>query len=162
MLYTIIIQNMKGVRQLGSVLKSVQLTAELLKKATIPIILCAYSARIAQLIDNGRYNNINLNIELAEALLRLPPSQRSKRANDEIMNLISKCSDSILLTDYEILFDPRYDLDVIKVFNEISRRQKVVVKWRGTFNGNYLEYATPEHQDYHSFRIADYDIICVN
>ena len=93
--------------------------------------------------------------------MKYPAEQRPQRANDEVMSIISQCNAPILLEDYEILFDPRYDIDAIKVFTELSRRQKVVVKWCGKLNGNSLEYATPDDKDYHSFKIQDYDIICV-
>ncbi len=112
-------------------------------------------------MESGKFVPLNLNIKLAEALLKIPQSQRSRKANDEIMKIVSECHDPTFLEDYEILFDPRYDIDAIKVFIEISRRQKVVVKWRGRLNGNSLEYAAPEYSDYHSFRIQDYDITCV-
>lgn len=78
-----------------------------------------------------------------------------------MMSIVSQCKAPTLLEEYEILFDPRYDVDAIKVFTELARRQKVVVKWCGRLNGNSLEYATPDDKDYHSFRIQDYDIICV-
>lgn len=137
------------------------LNTNVLKKATTPIILCSFSNRVAKLMESGKFVPLNLNIKLAEALLKIPQSQRSRKANDEIMKIVSECHDPTFLEDYEILFDPRYDIDAIKVFIEISRRQKVVVKWRGRLNGNSLEYAAPEYSDYHSFRIQDYDITCV-
>ena len=146
---------------MGSIINVSKLREDLLKKATTPIILCSFPNRIAKLIEGGQYNPLNLNVKLAEALLKFPESQRSQKANDEIMKIVSQCHAPVFLADYEILFDPRYDIDSIKVFTEISRRQKVVVKWCGRLNGNSLEYATPEYRDYHSFRIQDYDITCV-
>ena len=137
------------------------LNTNVLKKATTPIILCSFSNRVAKLMESGKFVPLNLNIKLAEALLKIPQSQRSRKANDEIMKIVSECHDPTFLEDYEILFDPRYDIDAIKVFIEISRRQKVVVKWCGRLNGNSLEYAAPGYKDYHSFRIQDYDITCV-
>lgn len=146
---------------MGVTINVSMLNTNVLKKATTPIILCSFSNRVAKLMESGKFVPLNLNIKLAEALLKIPQSQRSRKANDEIMKIVSECHDPTFLEDYEILFDPRYDIDAIKVFIEISRRQKVVVKWRGRLNGNSLEYAAPEYSDYHSFRIQDYDITCV-
>ena len=112
-------------------------------------------------MESIQYTQLNLNIKLAEELVEYPSEQRPLRANDEVMSIISRCNGLTLLEDYEILFDPRYGIDAIKVFIELARRQKVVVKWCGRLNGNSLEYATPEYTDYHSFRIQDYDITCV-
>lgn len=137
------------------------LNADVLKKANTPIILCSFPNRVARLMDHGRYVSLNLNIKLAEALVKFPKLQRSKRASDEVMTIVSQCHMPTFLEDYQILFDPRYNIDAIKVFTELSRRQKVVVKWCGRLNGNLLEYGTPEYKDFRSFRIQDYDITCV-
>lgn len=146
---------------MGAVISLSTLSKEMLRKATAPIILCSFPNRVARLMEGSQYTLLNLNIRLAEELVKYPAEQRPQRANDEVMSIISQCNAPILLEDYEILFDPRYDIDAIKVFTELSRRQKVVVKWCGKLNGNSLEYATPDDKDYHSFKIQDYDIICV-
>lgn len=143
------------------VMKASNLTEDILNKATIPIILCSYQNRVSRLLEKYQYNSLNLNIKLAEALIRFPQPQRSKLVNDEIMRIASQCHKPTFFDDYEILFDPRYHIDAIKVFTEIARQQKVVVKWCGRLNGNSLEYATPEYKDYHLFRIQDYNITCV-
>ena len=146
---------------MGTTINISMLNMGMLQKSTTPIILCSFPNRIAKLLETGKYIPLNLNIKLAEALLKIPQSQRNLKANDELMKIISQCHEPAFLEDYEILFDPRYDINAIKVFIEISRHQKVVVRWRGRMNGNSLEYASPEYSDYHSFRIQDYDITCV-
>lgn len=137
------------------------LNAEMLQKATVPVILCSFSNRTAKLVEAGQYVPLNLNVELAEALLEIPPTQRARNANDAVMKIISLYQSPTIFENYEILFDPRYDIDALKVFAELARRQKVVVKWCGGIKGNTLEYAVPEYPDYHAFKIQDYDIICV-
>lgn len=146
---------------MAATINASMLKADVLTKATTPIVLCSFPSRVARLVDGGQYVPLNINIKLAEVLVKFPKSQRSRRAHDEVMTIVSQCQKPTLLENYEVLFDPRYDIDPIKVFTEIARRQKVVVKWCGRLNGNFLEYATPEYKDYHSFRIQDYDITCV-
>jgi hypothetical protein len=146
---------------MGAVINVSMLSKDVLRKATAPIILCSFPNRVARLMEGSQYTLLNLNIRLAEELVKYPAEQRPRRANDEVMSIVSQCKAPTLLEDYEILFDPRYDVDAIKVFTELARRQKVVVKWCGRMNGNSLEYATPDDKDYHSFRIQDYDITCV-
>lgn len=146
---------------MGATINVSMLNADVLKKATTPIILCSFPNRVARLIDGGRYVPLNLNVKLAEALVKFPQLQRNQRANDEVMTIVSQCDKPTFFEDYEILFDPRYDIDAIKVFTELSRRQGVVVKWCGRLNGNSLEYATPEYKDFHSYIIEGYDITCV-
>lgn len=146
---------------MGSMINVNIMSADVLKKATTPVILCSFPKRVARMMEGGPYVPLNLNIKLAEALVKFPQSERSRRANDEVMSIVSQWQKPTFFEDYEILFDPQYDIDAIKVFTEIARRQKVVVKWCGRLNGNSLEYATQEYKDYHSFRIQDYDITCV-
>ena len=80
---------------------------------------------------------------------------------DEVMKIVSSIQGPIFLTDYEMLFDPRYSIDVIRLFYELSRRAKIVIKWCGTLDDNHLVYATPAYSDFHSYNIHDYDITCV-
>lgn len=146
---------------MGTVIRASMLSNDVLRKANAPIILCSFSGRLARLLEEVKYVPLNMNIKLAELLLKYPADQRPCRANDEVMSIISQCSRPTILEDYNILFDPRYNIDAIKVFTEMARRQKVIVKWLGRLNGNILEYATPDDKDYNAFRIQDYNITCV-
>ena len=55
----------------------------------------------------------NINIALGEALTKYPESHRSQKADAEIMRIASEFSTPVLLEDYQILFDPRYQIDPI-------------------------------------------------
>jgi hypothetical protein len=146
---------------LGTIIKSSQLNTNILNKASIPIVFCLFTPRILKILANVHYYELSLNKALAEALLKKDAATRHLLINDEIMKIIASAKVPILLTNYEMLFDPRYDIDVIRLFNEISKRAKLIVKWCGTISNNRLEYATLEYEDYHSYYIMDYDIICV-
>lgn len=50
-----------------------------------------------------------------------------------------------MITDFEMLFDPRYKIDVIKLFCEKARLINVAVKWPGTFTGSKLIYTKHEY-----------------
>lgn len=149
------------ISELSFLINSSRLTADKLNSTSIPVILCSFPNRVTRLIKSGQYTPLNLNIRLSEELVKYPVEQRTQRANDEVMSIVSQCKSPTILEDYEILFDPRYNIDAIKVFIEIARHQKVIVKWCGRLNGDSLEYATLDDKDYHSFRIQDYDITCV-
>ena len=102
----------------------------------------------------------NINIALGEALTKYPESHRSQKADAEIMRIASGFSTPVLLEDYQILFDPRYQIDPIKAFCQIARRQRVVVRWDGRLKNNSLEYAEPGYPDFRTFAINSYDIVC--
>jgi hypothetical protein len=77
-----------------------------------------------------------------------------------VLGLLPKDT-TVYLMDYEMLFDPRYRLDVMKLFCEISRRGKLIVKWCGGFDGSSLTYAETGYGDYAQYRVSDYEIACV-
>lgn len=137
------------------------LTEDVLKRVMNPIILSTFPKRISNLLEEQRYELLKLNDKLSEALLKYPKELRSEKAIDEVMGIISLMHSPILLENFEMLFDPRYKINAIKIFSEIARRQRIAVKWCGKVSTESLEYATPEYEDYNSFRINDYDIICV-
>ncbi|MDJ0306791.1 BREX-3 system P-loop-containing protein BrxF [Dehalobacter sp.] len=146
---------------MGAVLMSSKINKDDINKTTIPIILCSLTPRLNKIIDDSHYYELSLNKLLAEALVKKDISDRPQSVTDEIMKIIASIHETVILTDYEMLFDPRYKMDVIRLFYEISRRAKILVKWCGTINDNRLEYATPAHKDFHTYNIQDYDIICV-
>jgi hypothetical protein len=64
---------------------------------------------------------------LAEALVKKDTAIRPQFVADEVMKIVSSIQGPIFLTDYEMLFDPRYSIDVIRFFYELSRRAKIVI-----------------------------------
>jgi hypothetical protein len=60
-----------------------------------------------------------------------------------------------------MLFDPRYELDVLRIFIDLARRNKLIVKWCGKVNGETLTYAEQSYADYKRYKISDYDVVIV-
>jgi hypothetical protein len=146
---------------MGVTINASMLNADVLRRASTPFIFCSQTTQTERLIEDGAYVPLNLNVELATALVKHPESIREIRASEEIMTIVAMCDKPILFKDYEILFDPRYRINPIRVFIESAKRQKVAVLWCGRLREDQLEYATPEYKDYHLFRIQDFDITCV-
>jgi len=80
---------------------------------------------------------------------------------EKIRNVLPQ-RDSVFLTDYEMLFDPRYELDVLRLFVDISRHNKLIVKWYGNVEKEALTYAEQGFADYKRYLINDYNIVVVN
>jgi hypothetical protein len=146
---------------LGTLIKSSQFSKKMLNNANIPIVLCSPAPRLKKIIAEAGFKELSLNKILAEALIKKDPAIRSQFVADEVMKIVSSIQGPIFLTDYEMLFDPRYNIDVIRLFYELSRRAKIVIKWCGTLDDNHLVYATPDYSDFHSYNIYGYDITCV-
>jgi hypothetical protein len=60
-----------------------------------------------------------------------------------------------------MLFDPRYELDVLRLFTDLARGTKLIVKWCGKVDGNTLTYAEQGYADYKRYNSTDYNVTIV-
>jgi hypothetical protein len=146
---------------LGTLIKSSQFSKKMLERTNMAIVLCSSEPRLKKIIAEAGFKELSLNKILAKALLEKDKAIRSFFVADEVMKIVLSIQGPVFLTDYEMLFDPRYNIDVLRLFCELSRRTKIVIKWCGTLDDNHLVYATPAYSDFHSYNIHDYDITCV-
>lgn len=144
---------------MGYTYKLSSVTPEKINKLLFPIIFCVDKTKISKYIK--AYDVISLNEVLSKRLLSYNHDKRYLYISDEISGMIQNKKSHILITDFEILFDPEYQLDVLKLFILLNRKQKVAVLWPGKCEQNRLKFAEPEYQDYKSYNINDYDITCI-
>jgi hypothetical protein len=142
---------------MGGTYNSRTLQARELSKLSTPILLCVDIPDFDKAIADSEYETISLNLPLARSLSGLPerdiPSVIASRIHD-----ILPSQKPVYLKDYEMLFDPRYGLDVLRLFMDLSRKNKLTVKWCGAAHGDTLTYAEPGFEDYKRFKISDYDV----
>jgi hypothetical protein len=125
-----------------------------------PIIFCALNEAEERVILDAGYQRIYLNLQLAEALTAFEGPSRTALAPETALSLIPRGA-SLYILDYEMLFDARYGIDALKFFIDISRRQRLIVKWCGRLADKTLVYAQPGHPDYRQYPVADYDVTCI-
>ena len=80
---------------------------------------------------------------------------------DEFNKIIDSAFEPILIKDFEILFDPGFQVDVLKLFIMTNRKKKIAVLWPGKCRYGKLTFAEPGYPDYKVYKIKDYDISCV-
>ena len=144
-------------------LKASSITTEMLSRQPngIPMILCsAYSRDLCKFFD-ARYVTVSLNVKLSSALMKYQPENRYLEVLTELQQILIECGEAILLTDYEMLFDPRYKLDVMKVFCDFSKQMRLAIIWCGRCFEDVLEYSEQQYPDYHRYEIAKYNVICL-
>lgn len=122
-----------------------------------PLIICTDAPRVKRALDNAEYQERQINLELARRLLDYPKDERPKYV-EQTLKSVTNCTTPILVTDFEMLFDPRYEIDVLRFFCEKARIVNVAVKWPGQFANNKLTYARPEDADYHEYDCNAYHI----
>lgn len=141
------------------ILKPSALTADFLNTGQngIPLFICTDVQRARKKLEEASYKTVSVNALLSKALIEYSASERPKHIEAELKKILSYHV-PILITDFEMLFDPRYEIDVIKLFCEKARVINVAVKWPGKFTGTKLTYAEPEYKDYHEFNCSLYQI----
>lgn len=102
---------------------------------------------------------INVNLEMAQALLELTQKQRKSQTKQLLEKIIRRCVVSseicgnfVLLNHIEILFDPDLEIDPLALLKEVSRNRVIVAVWKGKIEDGMLTYGQP---DYPAFRRYD-------
>ena len=145
---------------MGKVVNARKTTAQELLKLAPPIIICSSRPDFeGAIIENG-YTQVSLNKPLASMIVGLDIKAIRLCLADKIREIMPN-SDPIYLMDYEMLFDPRYELDVLRLFIDLSRRNKLIVKWYGKATEDKLTYAEQGYADYKQYKINDYDVAIV-
>lgn len=104
---------------------------------------------------------LSLNEVLAKRLIKYPKNQRGEVASDLALDIIMNLNCPVYLHSFEMLFDPKYKIDIFRLFFEVSRRQRLVINWCGLIDTEHLKYSEPGYLDYKSFNISDYEVTCL-
>ena len=108
------------------------------------------------------YDQLKLGELLSAELMKIDKEERSKIVVEKLEEiLISKKTDKLLITNIDILFNPNYRLDIIKLFIQLSRNKKNIIHWPGKYHSENLVYSKPEYADYKRYSIKEYDVICL-
>lgn len=124
-----------------------------------PIIFCLDKVKVSKYLEE--YKILSLNGILSKRLLSFDEDKYHIYVIDEINEIIQSKEGPLLITDFEMLFNPTYQIDVLKLFISLNRRKKLVVLWPGRYEKDELKFAEPGYQDYNTYNINNYDITCI-
>lgn len=99
--------------------------------------------------------------ELAEGILACKPNRRSMKLEQIFNAVLDKYPDGVTIKDIDVMFNPDYKVDVLKILIAARKRKKYSVIWPGRFEDGKLVYGEEGYSDYKVFNIADYDITFV-
>lgn len=78
---------------------------------------------------------------------------------EQIFNtVLDRYPDGVTIKDIDVLFNPAYKVDVLKILISARKRKQYSVVWPGKFEDGKLIYGEEGYADYKVFNIADYDI----
>ncbi|MGD9567041.1 MAG: BREX-3 system P-loop-containing protein BrxF [Sedimentibacter sp.] len=108
------------------------------------------------------YKILELSELLSSELIKIEQGRRSMGVENIMRNIFSSVNgNNIIVNNIDILFNPSYKLDIIKLFVQLSRNRTVLVQWPGRLDSNALIYSEPQYEDYKRYSINDYNIICL-
>ena len=99
--------------------------------------------------------------ELADRLLACRPNRRSMKLEQIFNAVLDLYPDHVTIKDIDVMFNPEYRVDVLKILISARKRKRYSVIWPGRFENGKLIYGEEGYPDYKVYRIEDYDITCV-
>ena len=104
---------------------------------------------------------VSMNIKLAQALNGFRPKRRTMQIEKCFADILAKLPGGVVLKDFDVLFNPDYKVDVLKIMINTCKAKPFSIIWPGSFDGNRLVYAEEGFQDYKTYDVDDYDITCI-
>ncbi len=114
------------------------------------------------LAEQNGWDYCNVNLELSRQMLELTKNQRARNVERLMKQILTESSVEVAVIDnLEILFDPRLQVDPLRLLKSLSRNVTVVAAWNGCIEDGFLTYAEPHHPEHRSYREADLEAIVV-
>lgn len=114
---------------------------------------------------NGTYDQedsaISINKRLAEELRKLKPTRRTMQLEKCFNRILDSLPEKAVIKDIDVMFNPAYRVDVIRILVEANKRRPFSLVWSGRYDDNRLLYSEEGLTDYKAFEISNYDILCV-
>ena len=105
--------------------------------------------------------SISVNNLIAAELIRIKPERRSFKIesvfNKVIMNLPDKC----IIRDIDVLFNPNYNIDVMKILVFVYKQKHFELLWGGSLQDDWLIYSHDGYKDYNVYDVKNYDVIVI-
>ncbi|WP_048810028.1 BREX-3 system P-loop-containing protein BrxF [Candidatus Methylacidiphilum infernorum] len=104
---------------------------------------------------------VNVNLELSRRMLDLAKSQRARKLQRILGEIMGEATGELVLLDnIEILFDVHLEHDPLRLLQRLSRNKTIVAAWNGSIVDGYVNYAVPDHREYRRYPIRDFMVAC--
>lgn len=119
-----------------------------------PIIFCSPD-------EKQKQDAVALNVKVAEMLVKVKPRRRSLKIPSIIEAIIASLPPKSTIKDFDVLFNPEYQIDVLQLLITACRKNEFSILWPGTYNDGKLIYAEIGYEDFKIFKLDKYDVTCV-
>ena len=104
---------------------------------------------------------VSINLLLAEKLSGCRSSRRTRRIEPFFNQILSQFPDGVVIKDFDVMFNPEYKVDVLKIMVDACKRKPFSIIWPGKCEDGKLFYAEDGYPDFKSFSVEDYDVTCI-
>ncbi len=104
---------------------------------------------------------VPINIEMAKNLSAVKPNRRTMRMEQCFQQVLGGLPDNIVIRDFDVMFNPDYAVDVLKIMTSAAKVKPFRVIWPGRYEDGRLIYAEEGYRDYKVFEISKYDVTVV-
>lgn len=116
---------------------------------------------VSHLHQEHEWPLLDISGQLSKGLLSISARRRSRYARTWIQDACKNVgAELVICKDIDLLFDQSLKIDPLQLFRQISREQKIIVAWPGTFKKDTLSYAVPEHAHYDTWQNPEVDVYC--
>lgn len=105
--------------------------------------------------------SISVSKPLAEALLACKLNRRSMKLEQIFNTVLDTLPDGVVIKDIDVMFNPDYKVDVLKILIASRKRKRYSVIWPGRCENGKLIYGEEGFPDYKTYDIENYDVTCV-
>ncbi|MBQ5959618.1 MAG: BREX-3 system P-loop-containing protein BrxF [Firmicutes bacterium] len=119
--------------------------------------LLIYSKAISEIASKA----IAVNKPIAAELVDLKPSRRTMQLEKCFVKVLESLPEQPIIKDIDVLFNPAYKVDVMKLLSSAYKQKQFSLVWPGTFSDGKLTYSEEGYPDYRVYEINDYDIMYV-
>lgn len=99
---------------------------------------------------NSDIEVLNVNLILSESLVTVSKNKYPLYVEEVMQHKINNPSKIYLLQYIDILFDPALQINPIRLLENISKRNNLIVIWPGVYKNGQLIYAENGHPEYYS------------
>lgn len=104
---------------------------------------------------------VSINLLLAEKLSGCRSSRRTMRIENFFNQILSQFPDGVVIKDFDVMFNPEYKVDVLKIMIDACKRKPFSIIWPGKCEYGKLFYAEDGYPDFKTFSVEDYDVTCI-
>lgn len=139
---------------MGVIIKTRELSALEHSSMARPVLYCHPSKALEE-------QAVPINVEMAKKLSVIKANRRTMRMEQCFQQVLGALPDDVIIKDFDVMFNPDYAVDVLRIMCSAARSKSFRVIWPGQCEDGRLIYAEEGYRDYKVFEISKYDVTVV-